>query len=225
MPCTRDRPQHRTRAGPGGSGSEMTCGASQRSPRWYWKQNCKMARSARTRTFHRRRSASSGGAMAAGARTPGCRSTRGLEIHHIVARSQGGSNDPRNLTLRCDLCLPCRASRRQDHDLGHRAAPAARRATSRTGQARRPRGRDGDGQCCRGAGGDDGGGLGRAKRPRGRDEWCRAYRNQGPERVRRDRHAHAGTRCASWTGLEAAHCEGSDPGRLRGDRGSSPSRC
>jgi hypothetical protein len=36
--------------------------------------------------------------------TPGCRSTRGLEIHHIVPRSQGGSNDPRNLTLRCDAC-------------------------------------------------------------------------------------------------------------------------
>jgi hypothetical protein len=36
--------------------------------------------------------------------TPGCRSTRGLEIHHIVPRSQGGSNDACNLTLRCDAC-------------------------------------------------------------------------------------------------------------------------
>jgi hypothetical protein len=36
--------------------------------------------------------------------TPGCRSARGLEIHHIVARSRGGSHDPSNLTLRCGAC-------------------------------------------------------------------------------------------------------------------------
>ena len=36
--------------------------------------------------------------------TPGCRSTLGLEIHHIVAREAGGTHDPSNLTLRCDSC-------------------------------------------------------------------------------------------------------------------------
>ncbi len=36
--------------------------------------------------------------------TPGCRSARGLELHHIVARAHGGSHDPRNLTLRCSAC-------------------------------------------------------------------------------------------------------------------------
>ncbi len=32
---------------------------------------------------------------------PGCRSTRGLELHHIVERARGGSHDARNLTLLC----------------------------------------------------------------------------------------------------------------------------
>lgn len=36
--------------------------------------------------------------------TPGCRSCRGLEIHHIVARADGGSHEPSNLTLRCSAC-------------------------------------------------------------------------------------------------------------------------
>lgn len=36
--------------------------------------------------------------------TPGCRSARGLEIHHVVRRVDGGSHDPRNLTLRCSAC-------------------------------------------------------------------------------------------------------------------------
>jgi hypothetical protein len=42
--------------------------------------------------------------------TPGCRSTLGLEIHHIVHREHGGTNDPSNLTLRCSAC----------HDAHHR---------------------------------------------------------------------------------------------------------
>ena len=36
--------------------------------------------------------------------TPGCRSSIGLEIHHIRARAQGGTHDPSNLTLRCSSC-------------------------------------------------------------------------------------------------------------------------
>ena len=36
--------------------------------------------------------------------TPGCRSARGIEIHHIVARAHGGSHEPANLTLRCSAC-------------------------------------------------------------------------------------------------------------------------
>jgi len=36
--------------------------------------------------------------------TPGCRSARGLEIHHILARADGGAHAPPNLTLRCSAC-------------------------------------------------------------------------------------------------------------------------
>jgi hypothetical protein len=36
--------------------------------------------------------------------TPGCRSARGIESHHIIAREHGGSHDPSNLTLRCSAC-------------------------------------------------------------------------------------------------------------------------
>ncbi len=35
---------------------------------------------------------------------PGCRSTRCLEIHHIVARSLGGTHDAENLIVLCDGC-------------------------------------------------------------------------------------------------------------------------
>ena len=36
--------------------------------------------------------------------TPGCRSARGIEIHHIEHREHGGSHEPKNLTLRCSAC-------------------------------------------------------------------------------------------------------------------------
>jgi hypothetical protein len=36
--------------------------------------------------------------------TPGCRSARGLEIHHVVRRADGGSHDRGNLSLRCSSC-------------------------------------------------------------------------------------------------------------------------
>ncbi|MGE0398919.1 MAG: HNH endonuclease [Kofleriaceae bacterium] len=36
--------------------------------------------------------------------TPGCRSARCIEIHHVVPRERGGTHDPSNLTLRCDAC-------------------------------------------------------------------------------------------------------------------------
>ncbi|MDB4952860.1 MAG: endonuclease [Myxococcales bacterium] len=34
-------------------------------------------------------------------RVPGCRSSRHLEVHHIVFRSEGGDNSPRNLLVLC----------------------------------------------------------------------------------------------------------------------------
>jgi hypothetical protein len=37
-------------------------------------------------------------------RTPGCRSARGLEIHHIVHRENGGGHEPANLILLCSAC-------------------------------------------------------------------------------------------------------------------------
>ena len=36
--------------------------------------------------------------------TPGCRSARGLEIHHIIRRVDGGTHDPSNLRLTCSSC-------------------------------------------------------------------------------------------------------------------------
>jgi hypothetical protein len=37
-------------------------------------------------------------------RVPGCRSARGLEIHHIVHRADGGGHDAPNLVLLCSAC-------------------------------------------------------------------------------------------------------------------------
>jgi hypothetical protein len=37
-------------------------------------------------------------------RAPGCRSARGLEIHHIVRRADGGGHEPPNLILLCSAC-------------------------------------------------------------------------------------------------------------------------
>ena len=36
--------------------------------------------------------------------TNGCRSARGLEIHHLVRRADGGTHAPSNLSLRCGRC-------------------------------------------------------------------------------------------------------------------------
>jgi hypothetical protein len=43
-------------------------------------------------------------------RVPGCRSARGLEIHHLIHREDGGGHDPDNLILACSAC----------HDAHHR---------------------------------------------------------------------------------------------------------
>ena len=37
-------------------------------------------------------------------RVPGCRSARGLEIHHIIRRADGGDHDASNLVLLCSAC-------------------------------------------------------------------------------------------------------------------------
>src|SRR4051812_16300545 len=37
-------------------------------------------------------------------RVPGCRSSRGLEIHHLVHRADGGSHEASNLCLLCSAC-------------------------------------------------------------------------------------------------------------------------
>jgi hypothetical protein len=36
--------------------------------------------------------------------TPGCRSARGLELHHVVRRVDGGTHDPSNLRIQCSAC-------------------------------------------------------------------------------------------------------------------------
>jgi hypothetical protein len=37
-------------------------------------------------------------------RVPGCRSARGIELHHLVHRADGGSHDAANLALLCSAC-------------------------------------------------------------------------------------------------------------------------
>jgi hypothetical protein len=37
-------------------------------------------------------------------RVDGCRSSRGIEVHHIVHRADGGTHEPLNLALLCSLC-------------------------------------------------------------------------------------------------------------------------
>ncbi|HEX7841240.1 MAG TPA: HNH endonuclease signature motif containing protein [Kofleriaceae bacterium] len=37
-------------------------------------------------------------------RVPGCRSSRGLEIHHLIHRAEGGTDDASNLALVCAAC-------------------------------------------------------------------------------------------------------------------------
>ncbi len=37
-------------------------------------------------------------------RVPGCRSARGIEIHHLVHRTDGGNHDASNLALLCSAC-------------------------------------------------------------------------------------------------------------------------
>jgi hypothetical protein len=36
--------------------------------------------------------------------TPGCRSSVGLELHHVIHRADGGSHDPMNLRIQCSAC-------------------------------------------------------------------------------------------------------------------------
>jgi hypothetical protein len=37
-------------------------------------------------------------------RVPGCRSARGMELHHVIHRADGGSHDAANLVLVCSSC-------------------------------------------------------------------------------------------------------------------------
>jgi hypothetical protein len=59
---------------------------------------------------------------------PGCRSTIGIEIHHLCWRSEGGGHDPLNLCLLCSSC----------HLALHRGALALARSRDGTLSAARP---------------------------------------------------------------------------------------
>jgi hypothetical protein len=59
--------------------------------------------------------------------TPGCRSSVGLELHHVVHRADGGSHDPSNLRLHCGAC----------HLALHRGTLALARAASGRLEVRR----------------------------------------------------------------------------------------
>jgi 5-methylcytosine-specific restriction endonuclease McrA len=50
--------------------------------------------------------------------SPGCRSTRFLEVHHLTPRAQGGSNKPENLVTLCSRC------HRHAHESAGTVAPA-----------------------------------------------------------------------------------------------------
>ena len=74
--------------------------------------------------------------------TPGCRSARGLEVHHIVARADGGGHDPSNLRLQCSAC----------HAALHRGTLAIVDGEVRRPRAEPapvPRGTDFDAAACR----------------------------------------------------------------------------
>ena len=60
-------------------------------------------------------------------RVPGCRSARGLEVHHIVHRADGGGHEAENLCLLCSSC----------HGAHHRGALAIR-GTADHLEVRRP---------------------------------------------------------------------------------------
>jgi len=60
--------------------------------------------------------------------TPGCRSSTGLEIHHLIRRADGGSHEPTNLRIQCSAC----------HMALHRGALAINRTDSGRLETRRP---------------------------------------------------------------------------------------
>ncbi len=61
-------------------------------------------------------------------RVPGCRSTRCLEIHHIVAQALGGSHDVENTILICGLCR----ARHKVHYADYVVMPRSSSAPTRT---------------------------------------------------------------------------------------------
>jgi 5-methylcytosine-specific restriction endonuclease McrA len=65
--------------------------------------------------------------------TPGCRHTHFLEIHHILPRARGGTNDPENLTTLCSAChalVHQRASQVRERSPGYRGRRARSPSTS-----------------------------------------------------------------------------------------------
>ena len=86
-------------------------------------------------------------------RVPGCRSSRGLELHHVVHRADGGGHDANNLVMLCSSChqshhagtLAIRGSAKdlEVERLGH-AAPRAERDGSRPHAWRRQAAEHGD---------------------------------------------------------------------------------
>ncbi|HKU43926.1 MAG TPA: HNH endonuclease signature motif containing protein, partial [Polyangiales bacterium] len=52
-------------------------------------------------------------------RIDGCRSARGLELHHVIHRANGGSHDASNLILCCSLCR----ARHNPHYAAYRVMP------------------------------------------------------------------------------------------------------
>jgi hypothetical protein len=69
-------------------------------------------------------------------RVPGCRSTRGLEVHHLTHRADGGGHEAGNLILACSACHQAHHEGRltiagtADRIVTHRSAEAGSHATT-----------------------------------------------------------------------------------------------
>ncbi len=73
-------------------------------------------------------------------RVPGCRSSRGLELHHLVHRADGGGHDASNISLLCSAC-------HQSHHAGTLQIPGTAHQLS-VGRRARPHHRAPTGQVA-----------------------------------------------------------------------------
>jgi hypothetical protein len=70
-------------------------------------------------------------------KVPWCRSWRNIDVHHVVHREHGGTNDPLNLACLCELCRARHNVKRiTSRSMTARSRSAARRRTGRSSAGR-----------------------------------------------------------------------------------------